>query len=67
MLQQKPIEHLKKVIYWRLLSIFISFVSVYANLWWLDNTTQLVSLLVMVLTPAHYFYEKFWDYYERTK
>jgi len=61
-------EHiLYKVIYWRLLSIFIVCITVYANLHWLDRTTQLVVLLVLTLTPAHYFFERFWAYYERTK
>ncbi len=56
-----------KVIYWRLLSIFIVSVAVYANLEWLDKTSDLVVLLVSTLTPTHYFFERFWAYYERTK
>jgi len=64
---QKQNELIQKVIYWRLISLFLASVSVYANLSWLDNLVDLVVLLVLTLTPAHFFFEKFWDYYERTK
>jgi len=57
----------QKVVYWRLLSVFITSITVYANLHWFDNVGQIVVLLVLTLTPAHYFYEKFWNYYERTR
>jgi len=57
----------QKVVYWRLLSVFIASITVYANLHWFDNVGQIVVLLVLTLTPAHYFYEKFWNYYERTR
>ena len=56
-----------KVVYWRLLSVFVVSITVYANLHWLDKTSDLVVLLVFTLTPVHYFFERFWDYYERTK
>tara|TARA_R100000900_G_scaffold67795_3_gene54042 strand:- start:763 stop:1047 length:285 start_codon:yes stop_codon:yes gene_type:complete len=58
---------IQKVVYWRLLSVFVVSITVYANLHWLDKTSDLVVLLVFTLTPAHYFFERFWDYYERTK
>ena len=60
-------DFILKVVYWRLLSVFVVSVTVYANLHWLDKTSDLVVLLVFTLTPAHYFFERFWDYYERTK
>jgi hypothetical protein len=60
-------DFIQKVVYWRLLSIFIASITVYANLHWVDNTAQIVVLLVSTLTPAHYFFERFWAYYERTK
>jgi uncharacterized membrane protein len=57
-------NHLKKVIYWRILSTFIASLITWRYLGKLDKSIGLVVILTLVMTTLHYYFEKFWKNYE---
>jgi uncharacterized membrane protein len=54
-------ENLRKVLCWRLVTLFISAVIAYLYLDELYNTFEMVAIEAVILTTLHYIYEELWS------
>ena len=53
--------NLKKVLYWRLISIFISMVVAFYYLGELYDTIEMTIVEALILTTLHYIFEELWS------
>jgi len=54
-------EKIKKVVYWRIMSLIVAGAISYAYLKELKSSVELTIILTIVMTILHYFYEGIWE------
>ena len=58
-------NRVKKVIVWRILSTLIAILVAYIFLGEVHKTLEVVITLTVVMTTLHYYYEKWWEKYNK--